>query len=204
MELAKQEQKQDEDQWDTLKFDKTKEDCKGKSLLNWRIDTRATLAKVKTTLIDEIKAMVKIPDLMQNVIDAYLIVLGYRTSKARKQAMKDFKDRKLDLLKAAKIIKPSDLTFNDWNKIQTLLEWIEIEKVSKIKSVCKDLIKWTLSMVQLRIAESRFPDSMKENVSSITIEKKTPIKRSRTAKKMRIVAHVELNKEKKVKLYIPS
>ena len=197
MEATEQEAKQSEEQWDSLKLDKTEEECKGKNLLNWRMETRSTLAKAKANLIEEIKAMVKIPESMQNVLDAYLTALGYRTTKERKQAMKDFKERKLDLLKAAKTIKPADLTYDDCSKIQELIAGVDEDKVSKINLVWKDLLKWTSNMVQLRIAEARFPESMKETVSTIKEEKKTPLKRPTTAV-TKILINEEVGLVKKV------
>ena len=72
---------------------------------------------------------------MQNVLDVYLIEWGYKTTKARKQAMKDFKERKLDLLKAAKSIISADITFDDCRKIHELIAGVNEEKVSKINLV---------------------------------------------------------------------
>ena len=175
MEETKQESKEVQEDWNTLEFSKTEEDCKGKNLINWRGETRTTLTKIKSSLVDEIKALVKIPELMQKTVDAYLIVLGYRTEKERKQAMKDFKERKLDLLKAAKTIKPTDLTFNDWSKIQKLVAGLDDDKVGKVSNVCKDFLRWTTNMVQLRIAEARYPDAFKESASSLKHDKKEKV-----------------------------
>ena len=175
MEETKQESKEVQEDWNILEFSKTEEDCKGKNLINWRGETRTTLTKIKSSLVDEIKALVKIPELMQKTVDAYLIVLGYRTEKERKQAMKDFKERKLDLLKAAKTIKPTDLTFNDWSKIQKLVAGLDDDKVGKVSNVCKDFLRWTTNMVQLRIAEARYPDAFKESASSLKHDKKEKI-----------------------------
>ena len=86
MEESKQESNEIQEDWNVLVFNRTEEECKGKNLINWRGETRTILTKIKAALVDEIKAMVKIPELMQKTIDAYLIVLGYRTEKERKQA----------------------------------------------------------------------------------------------------------------------
>ena len=175
MEEAKQESNEIQEDWNVLVFNRTEQECKGKNLINWSGETRNILTKIKAALVDEIKAMVKIPELMQKTIDTYLIVLGYRTEKERKQAMKDFKERKLDLLKAAKTVKPTDLTFNDCSKIQKLAAGFDDDKVGKVNTVCKDFLRWTTNMVQLRIAEARYPDAFKESASSLKHDKKEKV-----------------------------
>ena len=89
--------------------------------------------------------------------------------------MKDFKERKLDLLKAAKTVKPTDLTFNDCSKIQKLVAGLDDDKVGKVNTVCKDFLRWTTNMVQLRIAEARYPDAFKESASSLKHDKKEKV-----------------------------
>ena len=175
MEKMKQESNKIQEDWNVLVFNRTEEECKGKNLINWRGETRTILTKIKSSLVDEIKAMAKIPELMQKTIDAYLIALGYRTEKERKQTMKDFKERKLDLLKAAKTVKPTDLTFNDCSKIQKLVAGFDNDKVGKVSNVCKDFLRWTTNMVQLRIAEERYPNAFKESASSLKHGKKEKV-----------------------------
>lgn len=145
------------------------------------METRTILNKIKATLVDEIKAMVKIPESIQKVLDAYLIVLGFRTTKARKQAMKEFKERTLDLLKAAKTVKPSSLTFSDCKMILDLTAELDSIKISKINLVCEEFLKWIINIVQLRIAEARFPEAIKESSYLEKEETKTPLKRPITA-----------------------
>lgn len=186
MEATEQELKQNEDQWDSLIFGKTEDDCKGKNLLNWRKDTRTLLSKVKSSSLDEIKAMVKIPESMQKVLDAYLTLLKFKTAKARTQAIKEFKDRKLDLLKAAKTFKPADLTYGDCKQIQELLAGLEADKVGLTNVACRDLMKWTSNMVLLRIAEALYPESVKAAA--------TPSKPSEKAKKSTEESNVQPTK----------
>ena len=165
------------------------------------MEVRATLSKIKAVLIDEIKAMVKIPESMQKVLDAYLTVLGLRTPKERKQTMKDFKDRNFDLLNAAKTVKPSSLSYDDCVKIQELVDGLEEEKIEKVSLVCKDLLKWTTGMAQLRIAEARYPDTLKESSLIRKEEKKTPSKRPITAVVKKVDIYEVVEEKKVIEIY---
>jgi len=119
--------------------------------------------------------MVKIPESMQKVLDAFLTVLGFKTVKARTQAIKDFKDRKLDLLKTAKTIKPGDLAFGDCKQIQEMLSGLEPDKVGTVNVACRDLMKWTTNMIQLRVAEVIYPDATKATATPSKPESKAKV-----------------------------
>lgn len=147
------------------------------------METRAILNKVKSSLVDDMMPLVKIPEPMQKTLDAYLTVLGFRTVKARNQAMKEFKNRILDLLKAAKTKKPSDLTYEDCYQIQELLSGVDVGKAEKINLALKDFFKWTTNMVQLRIAEQRYPEAVKEASTPQKPEKKAKVEEKDTKQK---------------------
>jgi len=178
MEPTEQESKQNEEDWSTLTFGKTEEECKGKALLSWTSETRAALSKVKSADLDELKAMIKVPELVQKSLDAFLTVLGFRTAKERTHAMKDFKDRKLDLLKVGKTRKAADLTFNDCKTIQESLTGLDEKKILATSIVSGGLVKWVNHMVQLRIASALYPEVIK---ASTVITKKPAAKPSEPA-----------------------
>ena len=58
---------ENQDQWDSLNFNRTEDEWRGKNFLTWRMETRTILNKIKATLVEEIKAIVKIPESIQKV-----------------------------------------------------------------------------------------------------------------------------------------
>ena len=148
-------QKQD---WNSLSLLRDEDKWKGKELITWRSEIRGILNRIKSSKVAEIKAMVKISDINSKVLEAFMIVLGYKTKITRKQAMKDYKDSKIDFLKQAKTAKPPELTFEDCKEIQNLLNDINQDKVENIEDPFKDFLKWTNNMIEMRIALARFTE----------------------------------------------
>ena len=148
-------QKQD---WNSLSLLRDEDKWKGKELITWRSEIRGILNKIKSSKVAEIKAMVKISDINSKVLEAFMIVLGYKTKVTRKQAMKDYKDSKIDFLKQAKTAKPSDIAFEDCKEIQNLLNDINQDKVDNMEDPFKDFLKWTNNMIEMRIALARFTE----------------------------------------------
>lgn len=119
------------------------------------------MLKIKDSEIDEIKALVKLPPLVKSTIDVFLHVLGNKTVKQQKEAWKQVKNHKLDLLKSAKASKLSDLDFADCQKIQTALAEIDADKLSASSAALASIHSWVDNSVQLRIAAELYPEECK-------------------------------------------
>lgn len=110
-----EESKTEPQNWSDLKFDREESKCKGKELLNWRKETRQIITKLKASDLDEIKNMKQLPEPAQKTVNATLHILGYKTPKEKKEAWKEYKSRKLDIVKEARTKKPAALSFEDCN-----------------------------------------------------------------------------------------
>ena len=116
-----EEVKQEAGEWGTLKFTKSDDDCKEKALANWRKDIKNTIGKLNTKNIDEIRVDVKPVPVTKKTMDAFFHVFGHKDSKGKKQAWKDFKDKKIDPIKLLRAFKVTDLSFEDCKSVQEIL-----------------------------------------------------------------------------------
>ena len=117
------------------------------------------LNKVKSSKLEQIKETAKLKEADQHIVDAFLIVLGYKTKEDRKQALKDFRASKIDLLKQAKFVKFEDITFDDCKQIQILLVDLLYQnkkknkiKINNVADPYKDMAKWVTNLVEMKIA----------------------------------------------------
>ena len=110
------------------------------------------LNKVKSSKLEQIKGTAKLKEADQHIVDAFLIVLGYKTKEDRKQALKDFRTSKIDLLKQTKFVKFEDITFDDCKQIQRLLVDFINNNIKNVADPYKDMAKWVTNLVEMKIA----------------------------------------------------
>ena len=124
-------------------------------------------------------------------MEAFFHVFGHKDSKSKKQAWKDFKDKKIDPIKLLRAFKLADLSFDDCKEIQDILEGLEQDKVNLAGVATSHLYSWIFNNIQLRIAASKYPEILTEAVAApakviakkpkAPEEKKEPKERPKTA-----------------------
>ena len=145
------------DDWDSLKLTRADDIWIGKDLELWKISLKSMLNKVKSSKLEQIKGTAKLKEADQHIVDAFLIVLGYKTKEDRKQALKDFRTSKIDLLKQTKFVKFEDITFDDWKQIQRLLVDFINNNIKNVADPYKDMAKWVTNLVEMKIASCWLP-----------------------------------------------
>ena len=141
--------------WHLLKLPSEWTKTKVKDFEVWKAKIKGMLNKVKSSKLEQIKGTAKLKEADQHIVDAFLIVLGHKTKEDRKQALKDFRASKIDLLKQTKFVKFEDFTFEDCKQIQNLLADFINNKTESIADLYKDLAKWVVNLVYIKIATAR-------------------------------------------------
>ena len=157
METTEEELKQSQgDGWDSLVLTRDEAKCRDKDLEKWRTELKGVLSRIISSKLEQISKTAKLKETEQNIVDAFLVVLGHRTKKDQKQILKDFRANKIDLLKQIKLVKYEEITLDDCKQIQSLLADIISGKTEDISTPFKDMAKWVFNLVEMKIASQRF------------------------------------------------
>ena len=97
-------------------------------------------------------------------MEAFFHIFGHKEAKEKKQAWKDFKDKKIDPIKLLRAFKIADLSFDDWKNTQEILDGVEQDKVDKAGAAIIHIHNWIVNNIQLRIAASKYPEILVESV----------------------------------------
>ena len=157
MENTEEELKQSQgDGWDSLVLTRDEAKCRDKDLEKWKTELKGVLTRILSTKLEQISKTDKLKETEQNIADAFLVILSYRTKKDQKQVLKDFRTNKIDLLKQIKLVKYEEITLDDWKQIQSLLVNVISGKTDDISTPFKDMTKWVSNLVEMKIASQRF------------------------------------------------
>ena len=157
METTEEELKKSQNEgWDSLVLTRDETKCRDKDLEKWKTELKGVLSRIISSKLEQISKSDKLKETEQNIVDAFLVVLGHRTKKDQKQVLKDFRANKIDLLKQVKLVKYEEITLDDCKQIQSLLLDVISGKTEDISTPFKDMAKWVSNLVEMKIASERF------------------------------------------------